>query len=49
MGIVEEESSLGCGFLFEGNGRVLGLAGLLDVDAGDLTAVAELAPIVQQV
>lgn len=38
LGVVEEEGSLGCGFLLEGYGRILGGIGLGDIEAGDLSA-----------
>jgi hypothetical protein len=49
LGVVEEESGLGSGFLFEGYRCVLGLACGLDFDAGDLTAVGESVLIGQGV
>lgn len=42
LGVVEEESSLRGGLLFESYGGFLGLAGRLDLNAGNLTTVTEL-------
>lgn len=36
LSIVQKESSLGCGFLFEGYGRILSLAGWSDLKVSDL-------------
>ena len=43
LSVVEEESSLGRGFLFEGNSRFMGLGGGLDLDAGNLAAVCRIS------
>jgi hypothetical protein len=37
LGVVEEESSLSSGFLFEGDSGILSLAALLDLDASNLS------------
>ena len=41
LGVVEEESSLGRGFLFEVYGGFLSLASGLDLDTGNLATVAQ--------
>ena len=49
LGVVEEEGSLGRGFLFEGYGGILGLTSRLNLDAGNLAAVAESVLTIQLV
>jgi hypothetical protein len=39
LGIVEEQGSLGSGFLLEGYGGILGGLGLGDIEGGDLATV----------